>query len=453
VSSPITFSGFNNIDFNHILNALMAQASQPLTALQDRQKALKSQVSTFDELGANVSALRSAADALGSLSSVSTVAGVSSDNAVSVTTTTGAVPGHLDVVVNQVARAQVTASTSTAPDAGTTIVASGGTITIGGVAVAIGGDVTLQGLAEAINATEGIGVSAAVLRTGPSSYRLALTSLDTGVEHAFTITNGLTGGTGVTFGDEDGNGISGDSAADNAVAASDASILLNNIAITSTSNAFEDVLPGVTLTVSAADPAKTIGVDVTPDTTLLSARLTDFIEAYNDIVKFVGEQRLSASAGDAASIGREPLLRQLRSSLRTELLAAHGTEVINRLAEVGVEFTSTGTLELDESLFKEAVTTMGDEVRAMFAGPGGVFPAVETLLDEYASTAGLLSSVKERLNRQISAMDSQIASMQARLAIQRASLQREFTEADAAMSRLNSQSDSLATFGTRFGSF
>jgi flagellar capping protein FliD len=50
-------------------------------------------------------------------------------------------------------------------------------------------------------------------------------------------------------------------------------------------------------------------------------------------------------------------------------------------------------------------------------------------------------------------MDSQIASMQARLAIQRASLQREFTEADAAMSRLNSQSDSLATFGTRFGSF
>jgi flagellar capping protein FliD len=50
-------------------------------------------------------------------------------------------------------------------------------------------------------------------------------------------------------------------------------------------------------------------------------------------------------------------------------------------------------------------------------------------------------------------MDAQIASMQARLAIQRASLQRQFTEADAAMSRLRNQSGSLAGIGSGFGSF
>ena len=46
MGSTITFSGFNDIDFNTVLNALMDQASQPLTALQTQQSALQSQVTT-----------------------------------------------------------------------------------------------------------------------------------------------------------------------------------------------------------------------------------------------------------------------------------------------------------------------------------------------------------------------------------------------------------------------
>ena len=47
MSSPITFSGFNNIDFNSVLNALMTQASQPLTALQTRQTGSAVQVNSL----------------------------------------------------------------------------------------------------------------------------------------------------------------------------------------------------------------------------------------------------------------------------------------------------------------------------------------------------------------------------------------------------------------------
>src|SRR5690606_1122563 len=212
MSSPITFSGFNNIDFNVVLNALMAQASQPLAALQNRQSALKSQITTINTLSARVDELRSAAEALGSISSISTTAGRSSDTgAVTVPSGPAAVPAREDVVVTTLGRAQVTPSVETFADADTTIVAGGGSITIGGVEVAISGDVTLQGLADAINATDGIGVTAAAIRTGPDSYRLTLTSTLTGVEHAFTVSNNLTGGTGISFGA-------------NAVEASDAAI-------------------------------------------------------------------------------------------------------------------------------------------------------------------------------------------------------------------------------------
>ena len=76
----------------------MAQASQPLNALQSRQKSLQSQIGTYDTLGTHVAALRSAADGIGSPASLAMVAGASSnDAAVSISTKTTATPGAYDM--------------------------------------------------------------------------------------------------------------------------------------------------------------------------------------------------------------------------------------------------------------------------------------------------------------------------------------------------------------------
>src|SRR5581483_6014714 len=230
MSSPITFSGFNQIDFNVVLNAIMQQESQPLQALQAQQDALKATDSAFATLATKLDALQTAAEALAKPSAVQQYAATSSDPAVTATASSGAVAGQYDIVVNELARAQVTASSSTSPDTDTTVVATGGTLTIGGVAVTISGNVTLRQLADQINATAGIPATAGIIQTAPGAYRLLLTGTDTGASHAFTITNGLTGAS-VAFTDTDGNGISGDSTADNAVQATDASVLINNIAV------------------------------------------------------------------------------------------------------------------------------------------------------------------------------------------------------------------------------
>src|SRR5215467_7864843 len=105
MSSPITFSGFNNIDFNTVLNALMAQASQPLTDLQNQQAALKSQVTTVGTLTDKLSALQSASDDLANAGSTSLFSATSSNPAaVSATATTDAVEGDHDITVLDLAR-------------------------------------------------------------------------------------------------------------------------------------------------------------------------------------------------------------------------------------------------------------------------------------------------------------------------------------------------------------
>jgi len=444
VGSPITLSGFNNIDFGSIVTSLMQQASIPLTALQNQQAALKSRSATVDKLGANLDALDTAAQALSNQDSLNAFQAVSSDTtAVSASIGSGAVAGHYDVVVSELARAQVMAS-DVLPDATTTTVATSGSITIGGVQVQLSGPVTLQQLAAAINATPGIGATATVVRSGANAYRLVLTGHTSGADGAYTIVNGLSGGSGVNFTDTDGNGISGDTAADNAVSASDAQALVNNVPVQSASNTLTDVIPGVTLTLTKKDAA--VSIDVSTDDSALTTQVTTFIQAYNTLVQFAKTQATAAANGDASSIGRDPLLRQLRNRLRSALGAVYSGGVFSRLSEVGVEFTQTGTLQLNQTVFAAAVSDHPDDMKQLFAGAGGAFPALTGMLDEYSQAGGFLASYQSQLTQQSSTLDRQIAAMQDRLAIQKAALQKEFSAADDVISQLQTQSSALTNF-------
>src|SRR5690606_16105880 len=96
--------------------------------------------------------------------------------------------------------------------------------------------------------------TAAVVQTSPGVYKLVLTGKETGAENAFTITNNLTGGNGLSFTDTDGDSVSGDSAADNTQTAIDAAFTVNGLSITSSSNTVTDAVPGVTLTLNEKDP-------------------------------------------------------------------------------------------------------------------------------------------------------------------------------------------------------
>jgi flagellar hook-associated protein 2 len=453
VGSPITFSGVNGIDFNLILTSIMRQESQPLEVLQSRQAALQSRANTFGVLTSRAVALQEAAARLSDTAQLSGFTATSSDtSALTVSGSSSAIPGRYDVVVNELAKAQVTASTTTAPDPDT-VVASGGTLTIGGVTVTLTGSTTLRQLADAINASGNPPARASVVQSGPSSYRLVLSARDTGQANAFTITNNLTGGTGIAFGDADSDGTSGDSAADNAVQASDASLLVNNIPITSTTNTIASAIPGVTITAFKKDPLATIAVDVATDTAGVKTKISDFVKAYNDFAKFVTDQGVSAAKGDQSSIGRDPLLRQIKDQVRATLVGQYGTGgAFSALSQVGIEFTRTGTLTLNEATLTAAIANGTADLEKLFAGSTGTpgaFAVLDTQLDTFTQTDGLIPGARKLMTDQATRLTDSIATMQERLAFRRAALQREFIAADRAMSQLQSQSGSLASFGSQ----
>ena len=322
MGSPITLSGFNSIDFNVVLNAVMQQESRPLQALQQRQRDLQTSDSTYGTLAGKLTTLDAAATDLATASKVLSMASTSSapQNVAITSTGSDAVEGRYDVVVSALARSQVTASATTAPDADTTQIASGGSLTIGGVTVTLSGGVTLRGLATAINQTTDSPAAASIVQTAPGEFRLVLSAKASGVSHGFTVANGLAGST-LAFTDTDNDGLSGNSAADNTVQATNASVLVNNLAITSESNTLTAGIPGVSLALLKEDAATHVTIAVTRDDEDLKTRIEKFVSAYNDLTTFVASKSTTSDPTGTAT-----LLRGLRGRLdrkSTRLNSSH----------------------------------------------------------------------------------------------------------------------------------
>ncbi len=102
MGSPITFSGFNNIDFNSILEALSAQERVPVRVLEDQQLALQQQRTAFGTLATRLSVVEAAARDLASMTAFSSVkASVSNESIARASVGAGASAGTYSLVVNQ----------------------------------------------------------------------------------------------------------------------------------------------------------------------------------------------------------------------------------------------------------------------------------------------------------------------------------------------------------------
>jgi flagellar hook-associated protein 2 len=465
MGSPITFSGFNQIDFGQILNVIMTAERAPLTALETQRTTLNQQGTAFTTLASKLGALESAIETLSDEDGFSIYAVSSgSPDSVGATATSGGVAGLYEVVVTELARAQVMASTTPygSPDdviatAGSVSVALYGNPPVNIPPSGVSGPMTVRELADAINSDSDSPVTAAVVQAAPGQYRLVLTGRNAGSANAFTVTSTLSGGAGLTFTDTDTDGTYGDSAADSAVPATNASLTINNIPVTSTTNTVEEAIPGVTLTLSKKDPTAKVLVEVKESADEAKAQLDKFVTAYNDLMSFVTEQNTAAVAGKA-SIGRDSMVRSLKmglsDSMRAEYLDAG--EVYTRLSTVGVEFESMGTIKVNAEMLKAAVLDDPDAVRRLFVGAdgaSGVFGALRQQVEEYTKAGGLVQGAKDRLKDQILKIDSRLDSMEMQLELRRATLQREFMAADQLMTQLNSQGSSLQAIGGQYRLF
>jgi flagellar hook-associated protein 2 len=459
MSSPITFSGFNSIDFNSIMNIIITAERAPMTALETQKSSLNTQGTAWTTLASKLGALKTSLDTLTDSEGFSPFTVTSGDDtAVGVSTTSGGVAGTYEVVVSELARSQVMASTTTfgSPDEA---IATGGSISVALLGnppvqippTALSGSMTVRQFADAINAQQDSPVSASVVQAAPGQYRLVLTGRNSGTANAFTVTSTLSGGTGLAFTDTDNNGVYGNSAEDLAVSASNAALTVNNIPITSATNDVEEAIPGVLLSLSKKDATKKVMVELTESSDAAQQELEGFVKGYNELLKFLNDQNTDAAAGKS-TIARDGMVRGLKAQLRAAMQAEYPAAGANysRLSTAGVEFEQTGTIKINKVRLGEALKGSSTSVRTLF---DAAFKDLKAHVDDYAKSGGLIQNAKNRLKDQIVKIDRRLESMELQLDLRRQALQQEFTAADNLMTQLKGQSSSLQALGGQYRLF
>ena len=461
ISSPGVGSG---LDVNSIVTQLVAIERQPIVKLQTQASSLQTKLSAFGKLQSDLSALRDAASALTSPSTWNQTSGTSSDAAsVSVTTDATNLAGSYSVQVTQLAQSQ--SNISKTYGAATDLVGEG-TIHIelgtwgagnsftakpGATAIDIPVGPPAKSLAEVrdmVNAANA-GITATVL-SDASGSRLVFRSSTTGAINGFKIT--------VTDADSNNVDTSGLSALaydpsvgvvtmSQALAAANASALINGAPVSSTTNTLTNVVDGMTLQLQRVTTAP-VQVTTAADQDAIRKKIEAFVSAYNDLNnELVTQTKYDAATKTAGTLQGDSAAVSLRASLRNTLRGNSGASTtFTRLADIGFDVQQDGSIKLDSKKLDNAVANLG-ELKKLFSNNDIAVPAnngFATLFriqaDQAMGVDGSIASRSDGLRDSISRNEKRQAELENRVSQTEARLRKQYTALDTQMGQLQSLS-------------
>lgn len=447
----------SGLDLASILDSLQASEKAALTPISTQQSSYTAKLSAYGTLKSALTTFQTANTTLSNADLFSSTKTTSSSSAFSATTAAGAVAGKYTVSVSQLAAAQTL--TSAVQSSNTTALATtDSTITIqqGGdkkpVTVSVSAaNSSLTGIRDAINKSDS-GVTASIIKTGDGSYRLSMTSDDTGEDNAMTLS--VTGDSTLqSMLNYDGTSTSNMT---ESVTAKNALLTVNNVAIENSSNTISDALEGITLNLNDVTTGNQT-LTITSDTTKASNAVSAWVDAYNtlqdsftSLTKYtavdVGTDAQDTSNG--ALLG-DSTLRTIQSQLKSMLTNASSSSTFKSMAQIGVTTDpTTGQLELDDDKLSTALTSDPDGVKAMIIGDGkttGIATTVGTNITSWLSSTGILQAATDGVSKTLNNLTTQYNAASTRIDATIARYKTQFTNLDVMISKLNSTSSYLTS--------
>ncbi|MES1938662.1 flagellar hook-associated protein [Salinisphaera sp. T5B8] len=447
----------SGLDLSSLLDGLRTSEQQRLVPLQKQASSYNTKFSAYGTLQSSFANFQSAAEALGKASLYEGVKTSVEGDAFSAVASEKADPGSYSIEVDQLARSQslVSAGQASVDEQ----IGNGGTITLslgnsaGNVSETVdieldAADSSLSGIRDAINAAD-IGVNASIVNDGSGTpYRLVLSSNTTGTDSQISVSVAENNDDGSTpLADLlDYDSAAGSGAMSETVAARDAQLSVNGIAVVSQTNRVEEAIAGVTLTLSKTT-TEPQSLTATRDTDAVKSALQKFVKAYNSVnsisdklTAFDAEKEISGVLlGDSTARTAET---RVRGALNTPI--SGGT--FSGLAEIGISLQRDGTMEIDDEALDEALANNLADVGQLMAGSDGndgLSQVLVSTLDAVAGDNGLLQSASDGMKQRIDRLGDRMEREQESIDATIARYQKQFVQLDSLMASINSTSNYL----------
>ena len=433
-----------------LITQLMTAEAAPQALLKAQVTKTTTVITALQGLNTRMATLADSATTAAKVGSLDLYSAKSSSLALSAAVATGASTGELQVVVSALAQSEVGVSAAMAawPSPATiTIVGHSGTpleITPAST--------SLDDVASAINSlTAGVTatrVASGVDGSGTRLYRLQFSSKTTGSDSAFTVYQGtaadVSAGTATNVLAAPGSAV--------IQRAQNASVILwkgtpAEQVITSASNTFTDLLPGITVTASAvsADP---VTIAVSRDDSKITAVAKGLVDAISSAFVLIAAQTAVTTTTDvsgktttaAGVFAGDGSIRDIRQ----KTLDAASAPINGRSpSEYGIVLTRTGTISFDPDRFAAALAT----------DPTTVMAAVQTIATRLAAAAtaasdrytGTLTNKITGDQSQVKNLGDQVLAWDIRLAGRKSTLQRTYSAMEVLLSNMKAQSSALSS--------
>ncbi|WP_380176330.1 flagellar filament capping protein FliD [Kineococcus sp. DHX-1] len=480
----------SGLDTSSIIAKLLSVDAAPQTQLKNNVSAAQTKVNAYQSVNARLSALQTAASALTQPSTWTAAKASSSDTNVTATATASATPGAIAFTVDSLASGKSILSRSfdpSSPDIRAAlsipldVVASDGTL-LGTVNPTSG---SLSDVTAAINKVAGLGLTAVAVRISDGNYRLQISSSGTGATKGnFDLVPVVANSDGsLSVRNSDGtttpNPVVGQKIAgyttpsgttsvggyDLLTKAQDAQISIStltgsgSIPVTSATNTFNDLMPGVAVTVSGVTPAggAPARVSVATDASAVVNSVSSLVTAANAALSEIAKQSSSGQVGATGAVSGAGVLngdsavRSLKARIISAVTSALGGSV--SAAKYGLQSTSDGQLKFDQGVFSAAYAADPKGTQSALAPTSldststaqGVVERLAAVTKAATdSVTGTLTSAIKGQTSTISDLTKRISDWDVRLQAKQAYYQKYYSQLEIALQKSQSQGNWLS---------
>jgi len=363
----------------------------------------------------------------------------SQTNAFSASVSLDASAGTNSINITSVAKEQ--RSISGGFDSKTTSINGSGATTI---SISVGGgatqtltvnDATLESVRDSINSAN-LGIQAEILDTGAETdnFRLQLVG-ESGASKDFTISSNASA---LSFSELQ--------------AASNASLTVNGVDFTRSSNTITDVIQGVTLNLNSVTTG-TATLAVNRDTSEAKQNIKDFVALYNEAqLEF---KKLTDSETDGPLRG-DTIFRGLLRNLNSIVLNQSSTpgSAIDSMSSMGISVDKTGQLLFDEQKLDSALSKNFEDVIKIFSADtdnqtrfssdaAGIAGDIKTLIENATASDGYLTTAEQSLQSRTSDYNEDLEELNERMATIEERYNRQFLAMQTIIEEMNSTKESL----------
>ncbi|MCQ1948261.1 flagellar filament capping protein FliD [Arthrobacter sp. zg-Y1116] len=421
----------SGIDTTAMIADLMKIEARPQKLLKDKVESNQLFVTALQNLNTKIASLTEAAGKIAKAGGTDRYAAVTGSASVTATTKAGAAAGSLDITVNKLATAQVSLSGAMAawPNGDALSISANGTITELDTA-----GKSLDQVISTVNKAN-LGVTAVKIAAGSvdgvAQYRMQFSASATGSAGAFTVS-------------QNGTDLGAIRAGQDAEVTLWAGVAGAETKITSATNTFTDLMPGVDITVSAvsADP---VNVAVSRDIKAISAVAASLVATLTDVFGYMDRNSavtIDTSDGVTKTTGGVFTGDSATRSLKQSIMgAATGSLDGRSTSDIGITLTKYGTVEFNADKFAAALAADPEKTQASLQAIASRVEAVgKTASDKYDG------SITKRIQSQestVKSLNSQVEQWDRRLASRESTLKLVWTNLEVKLGSLNSQMDWL----------